>query len=80
MDKVGSLSSFNLISNKQMHMNTLSKTQREIEKITGISVDSLGVVVKGTIYEKSNITSYDFLMLVKNNLHCKNGHLVGPEV
>ena len=50
--------SFNLISNKQMHMNALFVQDPKREEITWIG--SLGVVVRGTRYKNSNITKLRF--------------------
>ena len=50
--------SFNLISNKQMHMNALFIQDPKREEITWIG--SLGVVVRGTRYKNSNITKLRF--------------------
>ena len=49
---------FNLISNKQMHMNALFVQDPKREEITWIG--SLGVVVRGTQYKHSNITKLRF--------------------
>ena len=50
--------SFNLISNKQMHMNALFVQDPKREEITWIG--SLGVVVRGTRYKMINITKLRF--------------------
>ena len=50
--------SFNLISNKQMHINALFVQDPKREEITWIG--SLGVVVRGTRYKNSNITKLRF--------------------
>ena len=50
--------SFNLISNKQMHMNALFVQDPKREEVTWIG--SLGIVVTGMQYKQSNVTKLRF--------------------
>ena len=50
--------SFNLISNKQMHMNTLFVQDPKREEVTWIG--SLGIVVPGMQYKQSKVTKLRF--------------------